>query len=42
MGSIQYVIILFLAHKFLGEKITALKFIGTFLVVLGIVLITMG
>jgi len=42
IGSIQYIIILFLAHIFLGEKITAVKFAGTLLVISGIVLITMG
>lgn len=31
--------ILFLAHIFLGEKIDKMKFIGTFLIVFGIVLI---
>ena len=42
MGSIQYVLILFLAHFFLGEKIDKMKFIGTFLVVFGIILITIS
>jgi len=42
MGSIQYIIILFLAHTFLGERITAAKFAGTFLVSLGIILIAIG
>ena len=42
MGSIQYVMILFLAHFFLGEKIDKMKFIGTFLVVFGIILITLS
>ncbi|MDD5496121.1 MAG: EamA family transporter [Candidatus Omnitrophica bacterium] len=41
LGSMQYILILFLAHVFLGEKIDKMKFIGTFLVVLGIVLIAM-
>lgn len=42
IGSIQYVMILFLAHYLLGEKIDKMKFIGTFLVVAGIVLITIS
>lgn len=42
LGSIQYVLILFSAHFFLGEKIDRMKFIGTFLVVAGIVLITLS
>lgn len=40
IGSLQYIMILFLAHIFLGEKIDKMKFIGTFLIVFGIVLIT--
>ena len=42
LGSIQYILVLFLAHFFLGEKIDAMKFIGTFLVMLGIILITIS
>ncbi len=42
IGSIQYVMILFLAHFFLGEKIDKMKCIGTFLVVFGIILITLS
>jgi len=42
IGSLQYVLILFSAHFFLGEKIDKMKFLGTFLVVLGIVLIAMS
>ena len=42
MGSIQYVMILFLAHFFLGEKIDKMKFIGTLLVVFGIILTTLS
>ncbi len=42
IGSLQYILILFLAHIFLEEKIDRMKFMGTFLVVLGIVLITMS
>lgn len=39
LGSIQYILILFLAHFMLGEKIDKMKLIGTLLVVAGIVLI---
>lgn len=42
IGSIQYVMILFLAHFLLGEKIDKMKLLGTFLVVFGIVLITIS
>ncbi len=42
IGSLQYILILFLAHIFLGEKIDRMKFIGTFLVMSGIILITMS
>lgn len=42
LGSLQYIIILFGAHFFLGEKIDMMKSIGTFLVVFGIVLITLS
>ena len=42
IGSIQYIFILFLAHKFLDEKIDAMKFIGTLLVMAGIVLISVS
>lgn len=42
LGSIQYILILFSAHLFLGEKIDRMKAIGTFFVVIGIVLITMS
>ena len=42
MGSVQYIMIMFMAHSFLGEKIDTVKFAGTFLVMLGIVLITIG
>ena len=37
IGSLQYIMILFLAHKFLGEKIDKMKLIGTLLVMMGIV-----
>ena len=42
IGSIQYVMILFLAHIFLGEKIDKMKFIGTLFVIFGIILITLS
>ena len=42
LGSMQYLIILFSAHVLLGEKIDRMKALGTFLVVLGIVLITVS
>ncbi|MCX5678659.1 MAG: EamA family transporter [Candidatus Omnitrophica bacterium] len=42
IGSIQYIMILFLAHYLLGEKIDKMKLAGTFLVVLGIILITIS
>jgi multidrug transporter EmrE-like cation transporter len=42
LGSIQYIFILFGAHIFLGEKIDKMKFIGTMLVVAGIVLIAIS
>lgn len=42
IGSLQYILILFLAHILLGEKIDKMKFIGTFLVVFGIILITIS
>lgn len=42
IGSLQYILILFLAHVFLGEKIDAMKFLGTILVVSGIILITLS
>ena len=42
IGSIQYVMILFSAHIFLGEKIDRMKFLGTFLVVFGIILTAMS
>lgn len=41
IGSIQYVITLFAAKLFLGEKIDKMKAIGTLFVVLGIILISM-
>lgn len=42
LGSLQYIMILFSAHIFLGEKIDKMKFLGTFFVVLGIIFITMS
>lgn len=42
IGSIQYIFILFGAHYFLGEKIDKMKFIGTLLVVAGIVIIAVS
>lgn len=42
IGSIQYIFILILAHYLLGEKIDMMKLAGTFLVILGIVLITIS
>ncbi len=42
IGSIQYILILFLAHIFLGEKIDKMKMLGTFMVVFGIILITLS
>jgi len=42
IGSLQYVLILFLAHFFLGEKIDRMKLMGTFMVMFGIILITLS
>jgi len=42
LGSLQYILILFLAHSYLGEKVDRMKFIGTFLVVAGIILIAIS
>ena len=42
LGSMQFIIILFSAHIFLNEKIDKMKLLGTFLVVLGIVFITIS
>ena len=39
IGSLQFILILFSAHIFLNEKIDKMKFLGTLLVVFGIVLI---
>ncbi len=41
-GSIQYILILFGAHIFLGEKIDRMKIAGTLFVMAGIVLIAMS
>jgi drug/metabolite transporter (DMT)-like permease len=42
IGSLQYILILFLAHRFLGEKIDRMKLIGTLLVMAGIVLMSVS
>ncbi len=42
LGSLQYVLVLFAAHFFLGEKIDAAKSIGTLLVLVGVIFITMS
>jgi uncharacterized membrane protein len=42
IGSLQYILILFLAHKFLNEKIDKMKLIGTLLVMTGIVLMSIS
>ena len=42
LGSSEYVIILFLAHFTLGDKIDKMKVLGTFLVVLGIIFISIS
>ena len=42
IGSIQYIMILFLAHYLLGEKIDKMKVMGTLLVVSGIILIAIS
>jgi drug/metabolite transporter (DMT)-like permease len=42
LGSLQYIMILVAAHFVLGEKIDRMKFLGTFLVVMGIVLISLS
>ena len=42
IGSLQYILILFLAHKFLGEKIDRMKLAGTLLVMAGIVLMSVS
>ncbi len=42
LGSVQYVLVLFAAHFFLGEKIDTAKSIGTLLVLMGIIFITMS
>ena len=38
IGSLQFVLTLFLAHVFLNEKIDRMKFLGTLLVIFGITL----
>ena len=42
IGSLQFILILFSAHFFLNEKIDKMKLLGTFLVVFGIILITIS
>lgn len=42
LGSMQYLLILVLAHYFLGEKIDKMKTTGTLLVIAGIILIAMS
>lgn len=42
LGSIQYILILVLAHIYLNEKIDKVKLVGTLLVIAGIVLIAIG
>ena len=42
IGGLQYILILFFAHKFLGEKIDRMKLIGTLLVMAGIVLMSVS
>ena len=42
IGSIQYIFVLFGTYIFLGEKIDRMKLTGTFLVIAGIVLITLS
>lgn len=42
VGSLQYILILFLAHKFLGEKIDRMKLAGTLLVMAGIALMSIS
>ena len=42
IGSLQYILILFLAHKFLGEKIDRMKLIGTLLVMAGIIIMSVS
>lgn len=42
IGSLQFILILFSAHIFLNEKIDKMKLLGTFLVVFGIILLTIS
>ena len=42
IDSVQYVVILLAARFFLGEKLNAMKLAGTFLVMAGIVLISVS
>jgi drug/metabolite transporter (DMT)-like permease len=40
VGSVQYLFVLIAAHLFLGEKIDAMKLVGTLMVVAGVILIS--
>ena len=42
VGSVQYIFVLLGTYIFLGEKIDKMKLAGTFLVITGIVLITLS
>jgi len=42
LGSVQYIFILFSSHIFLNEKINRIKLASAFLIVTGIVLITIS
>jgi len=42
IGSLQFILTLISAHIFLNEKIDKMKLLGTFLVVFGIILITIS
>ncbi|MDD5174070.1 MAG: EamA family transporter [Candidatus Omnitrophica bacterium] len=42
IGSLQYILVLFSAHRFLGEKIDRMKLVGTLLVMVGIVFMSMS
>jgi len=42
MSSVAYIIVLFAAHFFLGERIDRMKLLGTFLVILSILFLTMS
>ena len=42
IDSMQYILLLFAAHFFLGEKINKLKLTGTFLVIVGIIIVAIS